>query len=107
MHRLYRRVMASSSVGGLSGAFIPVSEDEGMIAAARSGALTVEGSGHEGVVLHGVAEHHQLGAAETAPAGGPFGQLLDGLAHEGHTPRRQRTTSPSPGPWTGRRRSAE
>ena len=32
-------VMASSSVGGLSGAFIPVSEDEGMIAAALSGAL--------------------------------------------------------------------
>ena len=35
-------VMASSSVGGLSGAFIPVSEDEGMIAAARSGALTID-----------------------------------------------------------------
>lgn len=35
-------VMASSSVGGLSGAFIPVSEDEGMIAAAASGALTLE-----------------------------------------------------------------
>ena len=35
-------VMASSSVGGLSGAFIPVSEDEGMIAAALSGALTVD-----------------------------------------------------------------
>ncbi len=35
-------VMASSSVGGLSGAFIPVSEDEGMIAAASSGALTLE-----------------------------------------------------------------
>ncbi len=35
-------VMASSSVGGLSGAFIPVSEDEGMIAAASSGALTIE-----------------------------------------------------------------
>ena len=34
-------VMASSSVGGLSGAFIPVSEDEGMIAAAASGALTL------------------------------------------------------------------
>ena len=33
-------VMASSHVGGLSGAFIPVSEDEGMIAAASSGALT-------------------------------------------------------------------
>jgi uncharacterized protein (UPF0210 family) len=35
-------VMASSHVGGLSGAFIPVSEDEGMIAAAASGALTLE-----------------------------------------------------------------
>ena len=34
--------MASSSVGGLSGAFIPVSEDEGMIAAARSGVLTLD-----------------------------------------------------------------
>ena len=34
--------MASSSVGGLSGAFIPVSEDEGMIAAAQVGALTLE-----------------------------------------------------------------
>ena len=35
-------VMASSSVGGLSGAFIPVSEDEGMIAAASSGVLTLD-----------------------------------------------------------------
>jgi len=35
-------VMASSSVGGLSGAFIPVSEDEGMIAAAKAGTLTIE-----------------------------------------------------------------
>jgi uncharacterized protein (UPF0210 family) len=35
-------VMASSRVGGLSGAFIPVSEDAGMIAAARSGALCIE-----------------------------------------------------------------
>ncbi len=35
-------VMASSSVGGLSGAFIPVSEDEGMIAAARSGTLALD-----------------------------------------------------------------
>ena len=35
-------VMASSSVGGLSGAFIPVSEDEGMIAAAREGTLNVD-----------------------------------------------------------------
>ena len=35
-------VMASSSVGGLSGAFIPVSEDEGMIAAAHSGELCID-----------------------------------------------------------------
>jgi uncharacterized protein (UPF0210 family) len=33
--------MASSSVGGLSGAFIPVSEDDGMIRAVASGALTL------------------------------------------------------------------
>ena len=35
-------VMASGHVGGLSGAFIPVSEDEGMIAAAASGALHLD-----------------------------------------------------------------
>ncbi|MDR1537417.1 MAG: PFL family protein [Clostridiales bacterium] len=35
-------VMASSYVGGLSGAFIPVSEDHGMIEAVRKGALTLE-----------------------------------------------------------------
>ena len=35
-------VMASSSVGGLSGAFIPVSEDIGMIEAAQVGSLTLE-----------------------------------------------------------------
>ncbi len=35
-------VMASSSVGGLSGAFIPVSEDAGMIEAAEAGALSLE-----------------------------------------------------------------
>ncbi len=35
-------VMASSSVGGLSGAFIPVSEDAGMIRAAQDGALSLE-----------------------------------------------------------------
>ena len=35
-------VMASSYVGGLSGAFIPVSEDAGMIAAARSGDLCLQ-----------------------------------------------------------------
>jgi uncharacterized protein (UPF0210 family) len=35
-------LMASSHVGGLSGAFIPVSEDQGMIHAAECGALTLE-----------------------------------------------------------------
>ena len=35
-------VMASSYVGGLSGAFIPVSEDKGMIDAVTAGALTIE-----------------------------------------------------------------
>ena len=35
-------VMASSHVGGLSGAFIPVSEDAGMIAAVERGALSIE-----------------------------------------------------------------
>lgn len=35
-------VMASSHVGGLSGAFIPVSEDAGMINAARNGSLLIE-----------------------------------------------------------------
>ena len=35
-------VMASSNVGGLSGAFIPVSEDAGMIRAAAAGRLTIE-----------------------------------------------------------------
>lgn len=35
-------MMASSAVGGLSGAFIPVSEDEGMIEAATNGVLTLD-----------------------------------------------------------------
>lgn len=35
-------VMASSYVGGLSGAFIPVSEDEGMVAAVSDGALSID-----------------------------------------------------------------
>ena len=35
-------VMASNHVGGLSGAFIPVSEDAGMISAAEAGALTID-----------------------------------------------------------------
>lgn len=35
-------IMASSHAGGLSGAFIPVSEDEGMIAAVKNGAINIE-----------------------------------------------------------------
>ncbi len=35
-------VMASANVGGLSGAFIPVSEDEGMIAAVKAGSINLE-----------------------------------------------------------------
>lgn len=35
-------IMASTEVGGLSGAFIPVSEDEGMIEAAQLGAITID-----------------------------------------------------------------
>jgi uncharacterized protein (UPF0210 family) len=35
-------VMASTNVGGLSGAFIPVSEDEGMVAAVRSGSISLD-----------------------------------------------------------------
>jgi uncharacterized protein len=35
-------VMASTNVGGLSGAFIPVSEDEGMVAAVKAGSITIE-----------------------------------------------------------------
>ncbi|WP_059369389.1 PFL family protein [Treponema endosymbiont of Eucomonympha sp.] len=35
-------VMASTNVGGLSGAFIPVSEDEGMVQAVRNGSITLE-----------------------------------------------------------------
>ena len=34
--------MASSHVGGLSGAFIPVSEDAGMIDAVKCGSLSIE-----------------------------------------------------------------
>jgi len=35
-------VMASTNVGGFSGAFIPVSEDEGMVAAVRSGSICID-----------------------------------------------------------------
>ncbi|MDR3283702.1 MAG: DUF711 family protein, partial [Treponema sp.] len=35
-------VMASANVGGLSGAFIPISEDEGMVRAVQKGSITLE-----------------------------------------------------------------
>ncbi len=38
--------MACNQVGGLSGAFIPVSEDEGMIAAVQDGSLNLETRSH-------------------------------------------------------------
>ena len=47
-------------------------------------AHAVEGAGHEGVILHSVAEHHQLGAAEAALVGGAVRAGLHGLAHELH-----------------------
>ena len=43
-------VMASSYVGGLSGAFIPVSEDQGMIDAVNAGALTIDASTISGII---------------------------------------------------------
>ena len=46
---------------------------------------TVEGAGHEGVVLHGVGEDHQLGAAEAAGVGGEGGGLLEDAAHLSHS----------------------
>ena len=42
----------------------------------------VECTGHEGVVLRGVAEHHQLGSTDALTVGSQLTGLLDGLAHE-------------------------
>ena len=44
----------------------------------------VEGTSHEGVVLHGVAEHHQLGAAKAGLLSGAQGGLFHCLPHEPH-----------------------
>ena len=44
----------------------------------------VEGARHEGVILHRIAEYHQLGAAKAAPVGGALGGVLDDAAHLGH-----------------------
>ena len=44
-------VMASSTVGGLSGAFIPVSEDAGMIAATRAGTVSGKAGGYDSSML--------------------------------------------------------
>ncbi|MBQ2686117.1 MAG: PFL family protein [Clostridia bacterium] len=77
-------VMASSHVGGLSGAFIPVSEDEGMIKAVECGSLTLEkleamtavcsvgldmiaipGDTHEDVICGIIADEISIGVANT------------------------------------------
>ena len=44
----------------------------------------MESAGHKRIVLYGIAEYHQLGAAEASLIGGFPGQVLDGPAHEGH-----------------------
>ena len=63
--------MASSHVGGLSGAFIPVSEDEGMIEAVRRGSLCIEkleamtcvcSVGLDMIVVPGDTEAHTISA---------------------------------------------
>ena len=41
----------------------------------------VEGAGHEGVVLHGVAEHDELAGADALPIGGELGGALDDAGH--------------------------
>ena len=65
-------VMASSSVGGLSGAFIPVSEDEGMIAAAQAGALTLE-------KLEAMTAVCSVGIDMVAVPGDTTAELISGL----------------------------
>ena len=62
-------VMASSHVGGLSGAFIPVSEDEGMIAAAAPGPSPGQAGGHDLRVLRGPGHDRR-------PRGHPGGDHL-------------------------------
>ena len=42
----------------------------------------VESTGHEGVILRCVAEHHQLGSADALTVGGQLAGLLHGLAHQ-------------------------
>ena len=44
----------------------------------------MEGTGHEGVILHGVGKHHQLGAAQAVLVPGELGGLFDDAAHLGH-----------------------
>ena len=42
----------------------------------------VEGTGHEGIILRCVAEHHQLGSADALTVGGQLAGFLYGLAHQ-------------------------
>ena len=44
----------------------------------------MESTCHKGVIFHGVAEHHQLGAAQTRPLTGQVGGVLDDAPHTGH-----------------------
>ena len=69
-------VMASSYVGGLSGAFIPVSEDAGMIEAARCGALTLEKPLH---VAASLAARFVEQVIAVTPVSTPFGANFEPL----------------------------
>ena len=44
----------------------------------------MEGAGHEGVILHRVAEHHQLGAAQALLLTGQVSRFLDDASHAGY-----------------------
>ncbi len=91
-------VMASSSVGGLSGAFIPVTEDAGMIAAARSGCLAIEkleamtavcSVGLDMIVVPGETTPETISRDHRRRGGYRHGQLQDnrGPRDPGHRPR--------------------
>lgn len=71
-------VMAAEHVGGLSGAFIPVSEDEGMIAAVNSGALSIDKL--EGMTCVCSVGLDMIAIPETTPASTISGMIADEAA---------------------------
>lgn len=71
-------VMAAEKVGGLSGAFIPVSEDEGMIAAVNSGALSLDKL--EGMTCVCSVGLDMIAIPETTPASTISGMIADEAA---------------------------